>query len=365
MAMLASHTLRFQRLIKRVQRPWARYVERRALERHRALAGQLLAQLAHTGPAELQGGVPTITSALITRSDVVVLLLAANGPAQPSVLKLPLTADAEQSLQLHRQVLAKLHALPDLHSFCTLLPRPLAWGAFEGQSYYLETALDGVPASDLVRYHAEPASLKHDAVKAIQQLHLGSLQHQQVDTRGFQQLVGDDLAVLYQWSEGWAEPAQLRDRLQSIEALLCRQLVGQALPFAWSHGDYWPGNMLVRPGGGLTGIIDWDRALPQQLPLLDILHLFAYTRKMQQRSELGDTIIGYLLPAMFDRTERDLIDQTLRLYQLPTDGQFWQAAVLWYWLRFAAANLSRYPRLRDDRFWLSKNVFQVLKRGMQ
>ncbi|MFN8567188.1 MAG: aminoglycoside phosphotransferase family protein [Kouleothrix sp.] len=99
------------------------------------------------------------------------------------------------------------------------------------------------------------------------------------------------------------ELALLRDKLQSVEALLRRRLIGSELPFGWVHGDFWPGNLLVRPAGELSGIIDWDRALPGQLPLLDILHLFAYMRKMHRHIELGEAIVEYLLPAAFDAEE--------------------------------------------------------------
>lgn len=364
MAIPAIRSTDLQRLLRRVQRPWLRYVEQRALSRYSALAGRLLEQLACNGQIESAGGTAHVTSALITRSDVVVLMLSSSPAATPTqVLKLPLTADAERSTTQHRQVVTTLHGMPMLRSFYALVPRALAWGAFEDQIYYLETAIAGEVASDLVRRRAEPASFKHEAVRAIRQLHLGTAQRRVVDTAAFARLAGDDLGSLYQQSERWPVPTLMRDALQSLEALLRRRLVGLDLPFGWIHGDYWPGNMLVQPGG-LSGIIDWDRAMPNQLPLLDILHLLAYVRKMQQRTELGEEIVNYLLPAAFEQPERALIDETLTYYGLPKDAEFWRAASYLYWLRFAAANLARYPRLQTDTFWLSKNVINVLKRDL-
>lgn len=365
MAIPAFRNGQIQRLLQRVQRPWWRMLERRALERSGALAGRLLAELARNGQGELATQQAHVLASLITRSDVVVLMLgdAVDGVVS-SVLKLPLSPDAERSTALHRQVVTTLQSMPMLRSFGALVPRALAWGEFEAQSYYLETAIAGTSASDLVRQRAEPATFKHDAARAIRQLHVGTAQRRVVDTDAFARLAGDDLATLYQLSAGWPEPARMRDALQSIEALLRRKLIGLDLPFGWVHGDYWPGNILVRADGGIGGVIDWDRAAPNQLPLLDILHLFAYVRKMQQRTELGDEIVGYLLPAAFDPAERALIDETLAQYSLPADRDFWRAATFLYWLRFAAANLTRYPRLKSDTFWLSKNVLSVLKRGI-
>jgi aminoglycoside phosphotransferase (APT) family kinase protein len=186
-----------------------------------------------------------------------------------------------------------------------------------------------------------------------------------MDDTIFARLAGDDLALLHRLAERWPETAALRQKLRLLEELLRRQLHGRELPFSWTHGDFWPGNLLMQQlGGAITGIVDWDRASADQLPLHDLLHLLAYTRKMQRRSELGEEIVSYLLPAAFDKHEATLVREALEALGLPADARFFQAATLLYWLRFAAANLSRYPAFRSDSRWLRNNVFLVLKRGI-
>lgn len=366
MADLALHTTRVHQLLRRVRQPFAQFRQKWALKKYAALVDRLLAQLIKSRQAEFGGATPHIAFAMRTRSDVAIFLLSdAFGYAPTKVLKLPLTPDAERSTALHRHMVETLHSRAELQGFCTLVPRALAWGIFEGQAYYLETALDGVAASDLIRKRLEPSTLKQAATHAILQLHRGTLDPQLVDERVFAALVGNDLALLYRAADRWPEATLLHTKLKALEALLRCQMYGRELPFAWSHGDYWPGNILVRPADGqLTGIVDWDRALPQQLPLLDVLHLFAFSRKMQQRSELGEQIVTYLLPAQFDIVERKLIDQALDQMKLPHDPAFLQAASLLYWVRFAAANISRYPALAQDQRWLNKNIFIVLKWGI-
>jgi aminoglycoside phosphotransferase (APT) family kinase protein len=178
-------------------------------------------------------------------------------------------------------------------------------------------------------------------------------------------LAGDDLALLGQLAAGWPETALLRQQLARLEAELRVQLYGSELPFSWVHGDFWPGNLLLRPdSGAIGGIVDWDRASADQIPLYDLLHLLAYTRKMQQRSELGEEIVSYLLPAAFDKHERALVREAMVQLGLPTSAESFRAIVLLYWLRFASANLSRYPIFQSDGRWLKKNVFLVLKRGL-
>jgi len=366
MSTLALHTMRFHQLLQRVRRPLVHLVEQLALEQHTPVVDRLLMQLSKDHQAMSLGGAPRIVNAFRTRSDVAVFMISdmATG-AVTKVLKLPLTPDAQQSIKLHHKVIDTLHSQYELQEFCALVPRALAWGVFEGQAYYLETALPGIVTSDLIRQRNDSTTLKQASVQAILRLHAGTLRREIVDDVLFAAIAGDDLALLYQLAERWPEAALLHDKLQSLEAILRNQLYGRELSFAWAHGDYWPGNILVQPANGmLSGIVDWDRATPRQLPLLDVLHLLAFIRKMQQRSEVGEEIVTYLLPAQFDMAERMLIDQVLEQLELPTNSAFLQSAVLLYWLRFAAANLARYVRLQKDDRWLSKNVFIVLKRGM-
>ena len=155
------------------------------------------------------------------------------------------------------------------------------------------------------------------------------------------------------------------EKLNQLEQLLHSQIAGRELPFAWTHGDFWPGNLLIDSAkGAISGIVDWDRASADQIPLHDLLHLLAYTRKLQRRSELGEEIVSYLLPAAFGKYERSLVKEAINQLDLPTSVDFFRAITLLYWLRFAATNLSRYPAFQRDSRWLKHNVFLVLKRGI-
>jgi len=366
MSELALPNALIQRVIRRVRKPWTRHVARKELGRQTVFAEQLLAQLARDGQLGSDAESLHITSTVLTRSDVLVALIGVRTQEEPRlVLKLPLTPDAERSTTEHRQVVVTLHELPELHAFCAFVPRAVAWGDQQGRSYYLETALPGVGAADLVRRHAEPASMMQDAARLIGQLHLGTLRRRVVDEALFARLAGDDLALLQQLAGGWPEAALLRQRLDQLDQLLRSQIAGHELPFSWTHGDLWPGNLLIQPAvGAIGGIVDWDRASADQIPLHDLLHLLAYMRKLQRRSELGDEIVSYLLPAAFDKYARSLVKEAIERLALPTSGEFFQAITLLYWLRFAATNLSRYPAFQRDSRWLKNNVFLVLKRGI-
>jgi aminoglycoside phosphotransferase (APT) family kinase protein len=366
MSELALPNAFIQRVLRRVRKPWAQRVAREELDRQTAFAEQLVAQLARDGQLQPDAAALQITSTVLTRSDVVVALIGARGQDEPRmVLKLPLTPDAERSTAEHRQVVSSLHAFPDLHAFCAFVPRALVWGDLQGRPYYLETALPGVGAADLVRRQAEPATMLRDAAQLIGLLHRSTLRRRIVDEARFARLAGDDLALLRQLVAGWPESVVLRQKLNQLEQLLHSQIFGRELPFSWTHGDFWPGNLLIQPADGMIGgVVDWDRAAVDQIPLHDLLHLLAYTRKLQRRSELGEEIVSYLLPAAFSHYERALVKQAIEQLDLPASVDFFRAITLLYWLRFAATNLSRYPSFQRDSRWLKQNVFLVLKRGI-
>jgi aminoglycoside phosphotransferase (APT) family kinase protein len=363
---LALRTTRFHRLLKRIQRPWVRYLERKTLGRYSVVARDLLARLQREGNGELGAATPRIVRALRTRSDVVVVLLSdVPSGAITKVLKLPLTPRAEQSTANHRQVVMTLHQTAELKSFTELVPKALSWGEYAGQSYYLETALEGANASDVVRKHLDTPQLLREAIAAIQQLHLPTARCQIVDEVVFKRLAGDHLAALRRLAARATDPVLLDRKLGALEAMLRRELIGRELPFCWTHGDFWPGNILVRPSdGAVSGIVDWDRAVVGQLPLVDVLHLLAYTRKMRRRTALGEEVVGYLLPAAFTAEERALVDQSVERLALPKGEAFLRAATMLYWLQFAATNLTRYPSFAHDRDWMRDNVVLVLKRGL-
>jgi hypothetical protein len=342
-----------------------RYRSRRDLERHCAAAQRLLPQLVERGQLRLDGA-PVIIKALTTRSDVVVILLGTAASEQARVaLKLPLTEDARRSLERHQQVITALHERQTLASFGALLPHALAWGRHEGQLYYLETALPGKSAQELLGRPELVRALQSDAACALQLLQEGSVQRRLVDEACFMRLAGTDLALLEELAGGWPEAMLLQRKLDRLGELLRCELQGRELPLTWIHGDFWLGNLLAcSEGSTLSGVIDWDRAAPDELPLHDQLHLLVYTRKLARNTELGEEIAGYLLPASFETHERALLDAAMARLTMPNTEAFLRAAALLYWLRFVGANLSRYPARRSDGKWLNKNVFLVLKRGL-
>jgi aminoglycoside phosphotransferase (APT) family kinase protein len=171
-----------------------------------------------------------------------------------------------------------------------------------------------------------------------------------------------DAAVLERWVSGPA--AVLRGQggrgsrgLDAVADELVDALHGRTLTAGWIHGDFWPGNLLVRPDGTLGGIVDWDAAAPVGLPLHDLLHLLLFTRRLTRRLELGRIVAEQLRAPVWTAHERRVLEADHAAGALPD-----RASLLLYWLHHAAAHTRQQHGARSARYrvWWLRNVEPVL-----
>jgi hypothetical protein len=86
----------------------------------------------------------------------------------------------------------------------------------------------------------------------------------------------------------------LAAELRSLEEPLQARLSGLNIPKVWQHGDYKVENVLYdQRTRSLTGVIDWELATRDGLPLLDPLYLIVYNRMI--RGDNGLTALREVL----------------------------------------------------------------------
>jgi aminoglycoside phosphotransferase (APT) family kinase protein len=290
-----------------------------------------------------------------TSTSVAVATVVRREAPRRYVVKVPWTAAGVKSLRHQAAVLANLQQEPRLPSLRPVLPRCVGQGTVEGRPYWVEEALPGVCANALSSRRVRWAAFLRAATAVISDLHARTREQTVLDRPALWAWVDAPLRRLEQFALTRPQPARLLDAVGRLREELVAVLAGRTVHVSWIHGDFWSGNLLVAPPSGqVTGVVDWDRAAPGQLPLHDLLHLHVLAQRSAGGGELGDVVV---------RAMHRGIDQTLGVPAgevaawLDTVPQ--RAALLLYWLRHVLLFIDSEGD-HDSPRWLRGNVERVL-----
>jgi hypothetical protein len=348
------------RLLPRLGKSWRRWANRRDLIR----ACDLVPAILTTIPPQPSLPPPTtwrIRRVEWTLTDVVVI--GVGPPAWPPVvvLKLPQTDAGVVSLQQQQTILTRLRADSRLDSWHALLPAPLAKGEIAGQAYFVERALPGCEARLLMYDPIASDRLHRAAATAIVQFHRLTAATTVVDESMLERWIDQPLRLIGRLNLKQPYAAHRKASLERLATELRGALAGRTLSVSWIHGDFWASNLLVTAdGAALSGIVDWDRAEPSELPMHDVLHLLVQRRKLlAQHREPGDTVRALLKGAGWSPDERALLDLTE--LPLPNDDAGQRAMLLLYWLRCMAVYLTQSPARACNEAWVANNIEVVVQ----
>jgi aminoglycoside phosphotransferase (APT) family kinase protein len=309
--------------------------------------------LAHLGDGgHLAHGSRRLTSYFVRPKGVAVLVLGT--PGEGAVLRLPLDAHAAATCERHHRALEAFAAdrrlPPGVHR---LFPVPLAAGTFEGQPFFLESAVPGEVGR---RYYARSAR-RYDraiasAAEVLRLLRRATEAPVLIDEAEFARLCGDWLAELRGLV---AEPLQAP--LTALERELRSVLVGATLPLGWHHGDYDFANLLYGVADQVTGILDFEVFEPRGLPLIDLIVLLA-RRPLRRRGgfAFGTLFVRSILERRLPRLEAEILAREVQT--LGIDERLYRALALCCWLD--------HLRLRRDSWlvrspsWLEENLHDVI-----
>jgi hypothetical protein len=259
--------------------------------------------------------------------------------AERGVLRVAL-GSAERQLAEQRSALEALAQLAPSDAVTRLLPRPLAAGQAGVARWALERRLPGTRAGRVT------TSLRSDCFELLVELHgLG---------KGSTQGAGGSRNASTVASFCSAEETELLGRIGSR---LDAALSGLAPGFA--HGDFWLENLLAEDGR-LTGVVDWEYAGAGRLPLLDLFHLLVNEQGMVRRSNVGKTIVGWLLPTVRSGGDETIRDFCRRIDLEPEARVLTDLAVA-YWLDYISHQLELYADRSARPIWMRDNVSAVLR----
>ena len=117
--------------------------------------------------------------------------------------------------------------------------------------------------------------------------------------------------------------------LDSLEAGVRTLLSGKALNKVFMHGDFKMENLILdRNSLEINGVIDWELAEKEGLPLLDLLYLITYNKIMVAGIDEFAAIRLFLLEDKFTDEDQQLLD--LYKEQLDIDGPLYEALLVMF-----------------------------------
>jgi aminoglycoside phosphotransferase (APT) family kinase protein len=296
---------------------------------------------------------------LPTETDVTVAVygVTADVPLAVGRITEPDADDAE--LVRNGRVLADLCADERLGDWRSLLPLPLAAGRLGHRGYAVERAMAGRPAVRTLRHPPLVPRVLDLGAAAISMLHRATAVSSAVGDPLLERWVDAPLRLLEEVAPtlGSGGPGPAVDRLADT---LRGALAGRPCVTAWTHGDYWLGNLLLAPRGDrVTGIVDWGAASADGLPVVDLLHLLLTARMRVERVSLGSVVTAALRGGVREPAERELLASAA--WSWPEGAPDETALVLLAWLGHVSSVMIKRPAYRSDRRWLEDNVGTVLR----
>lgn len=260
---------------------------------------------------------------------------------RPLLVKIATSPAASTGLDRHADTLDLLRDRPEVRSLTGRLPRVVRRGVVAGNRVLVETRLPG-------RRATVGAADGTAALAAISELHASTAERRTVDAEMLRDWVDEPLAALRRLPSLARHEAAM-DRLT---ATLHEAFAGRELLVSATHGDFWPGNVLVTDDGEgprVTGIVDWENARRIGLPDTDLLHWWLTTQPV----ELGAAVRNVLasppsrndLPAALPNPQLDV-----------------RTTIVLTWLWHVSAGLNRATRNSLGPVWVARNVKPVVRR---
>jgi aminoglycoside phosphotransferase len=277
-----------------------------------------------------------------------------------AVIKISRNSDAARNMDRNRSLLQQVRSDPRLTELRPILPEELAWGRIGDQTFLVEKALPGTDARNLLDEADRCARMQAAALETVAVLHERTARTVTVDRNLTRRWIDEPVRRIRGLKASYPRIALYEQTMADLAQTLTDDLIGRRMAVSWLHGDFFPGNILVSPDGGVvSGLVDWDLAAPDELPVLDAMQLLIGIHLVHARSELGPAVRVLLSEGGFTAGEVDAL--TFAQSRLGGDSLTFREAVLLTWLRHIACNLTKSAHFSRHRWWIRANVEGVLE----
>lgn len=296
-----------------------------------------------------------IHSAVWSSTGIAVFAVGPATGASVAMVKIPSTADGAASQRREAEAVSALRSDGRLGDWTELVPVRLADGSVDGRSYLVESAAPGAPAACILAGGAAAPSVLEPAASCIATLHQRTATQTTMDQARLHRWVDKPLTAVRSLTAKSIAVQQATDELHAA-------LQDRPVAAGWVHGNYTPGNVVMDPDTReVGGVIDWDWAAPDDLGVLDVVHLLASAHGEGSGRELGDLVASGLRGEAWCGNLRGLLEPSLAA-SVPGEPLPDRALLLLFWLRHVTANLAQRPGYyRRNWVWKRRNVEAVLR----
>lgn len=241
----------------------------------------------------------------IGQTSVALVSVAEKQGARRFMLRIPLTPQVAHQQRHNLQTLNKLvvRLAPDC-PIRDLLPEPVVTLDCQGQPVFVERHCPGFDLRHSYRPEDQPAIFRLGLDFLVQL-------NRELDEHG-PHAVSAIAAWLRKREEHVYRTAAAfpQGSLQALieDAIACFR--HEPLAAVCTHGDFWPGNLLsTARGDRLTGVVDWEFADPEGMPLLDLLQLLLVTKGLSSGKGFTRLLVERLSTRRFEEDERPFVEE--------------------------------------------------------
>jgi len=249
---------------------------------------------------------------LLLNGKAIISLGSVDSADSEIVVVLPLDQRSARRRLKELEMIRHLQTLPARIS--KRIPSVFGPRVVEGCLYFPIQAIPGMSV-ELVFPGLEQAT--RNAAEFLLDLSFASKSRVELDEENYQKLFGRLLAETKERAD------VLVDLLDRIEAGIRKLLSGKSLDMVFMHGDFKMENMILdRDSLEINGVIDWELADREGLPLLDLLYLITYNKIVVTGMNEFAVIRQILLEDGFTDEEQQLLNQYRE--QLDIDGPLYE-----------------------------------------
>jgi Phosphotransferase enzyme family len=292
------------------------------------------------------------------------MFIGPRGGLPSAIVRVARSSPGQSGLARAREALQALHVrLAVTPSVARVIPTILAYGELEGASWLAESAFSGRSGRELLSDPVRRRAVLEATAIAIDAIHAATARETVVGDTEIARWVTDRVRVVSELQTGtnvWRASSGTLAALTSIASSVEARIRGRPMTTSWIHGDLWPANVLLgSDAGAQIGIVDWDSAQPDELPLQDQLHLAITSRRIVNHKDLGTVVADLLGGGSWTLDDRIALGGRAGASphgpDLLTEGRGGLPSAT-----AVESNLARHPELATDRTWVAGNVERVL-----